>query len=561
MCEYIKRAYHYMESVLNGTKLSNRWEKLACRRQLDDLMRPDFDYYFDEDAGERVCKFIELLNHVKGPKAGEHIYLEGWQCFIITVLFGWKNKKTHFRRFNKSYIELPRGNGKSTMASGITLYMLCADNEKGADVYSFATTREQARIVFDDALAMARGNKDLRDAYGLKCLNHSMVIIGTNSKFLPKSADAGTLDGLNTHCGVIDELHAHKTRNVYDVVNTSIGKRNQPLLFCITTAGTILDGICMEHHKIIEHILSGDINDDSYFGIIYTIDTGDDWKDITSAIKANPNWGISVNPRIIESQLVAANTSADAEKNYLTKHLDVWCNADVQWLKMDLFDKCVEDINPNDFQGQYCIYGMDLASKIDIACIIKLFWKEIEGTIHYYVFGDYWLPKDITNNNNNTLYSNWIRHNKLHLTEGAMIDISEIQSFIESDAVNYSTLCIGYDPFQATQIAYNLSMTGIEMAEVGATVKNMSEPMKYIQALIYSGRIHFSREDPIIRWMFGNVVCHFDVKDNIYPRKEKPENKIDGAVACIMAMRMAIFKDVENMYNGISSLDLNMLAI
>ena len=565
--DYIAKANRYIDAVLSGVKLANKWEILACKRQLKDLSRqddPDFEYYFDSKAGEKPCKFIELLEHVKGEKAGENIKLEDWQVFIYTTIFGWLNKKTGKRRFNKAYIESPRGNGKSTMLSCTGLFMEVADGEKGADVYSFATTRDQARIVFDDALAMARGNKDLRDYYGITCLNHAIIVLGTNSKFQPKSADANTLDGLNTHCAIIDELHAHKTREVYDVVNTSIGKRAQPLLFCITTAGVILDGICMEQHKLLEHILEGDIVDDSFFGIIYTIDEGDDWQDINSAIKANPNWNVSVNPKIIISKLAEAKISADAERNYKTKHLDVWCNADTQWLKMSYFDKCVQDIRPEDFTGYPCIYGIDLASKLDMACVMKLFWKPDEkGVIHYYVFGDYWLPeKALTENKKNTFYSNWKRDGLLHVTPGAINDLGEMERFVAEDATKYMALCIGYDPFQATQMAGNLAMLGLEMSEVGATVKNLSEPMKSTQALIYANRIHFSKYDPIIRWMFSNVVCHSDSKENIFPRKERPENKIDGAVATIMAMRMAIFKDVENNYAGYNYfMDFSMLAI
>ena len=563
---YIEKANRYIDAVLSGKKPANKWEKLACQRQLNDLARqndPDFEYYFDSAESFRPCKFIELLKHVKGEKAGENIKLEDWQVFIYTTIFGWQNKKTHKRRFNKAYVESPRGNGKSTMLSGTGLFTLSADHEKGADVYSFATTRDQAKIVFDDALAMARGNKDLRDAFGITCLNHSMVVIGTNSKFLPKSADANTLDGLNTHCAIIDELHAHKTREVYDVVNTSIGKRAQPLLFCITTAGTILDGICMEQHRLLEHILSGDIVDECFFGIIYTIDEGDDWQDINSAIKANPNWNVSVNPKIIASKLSEALISADAERNYKTKHLDVWCNADTQWLKMSYFDKCIQNIRPEDFAGYPCIYGIDLASKLDIACVIKLFWKHVDGVIHYYVFGDYWLPeKALKENKKNTFYSNWSRDKLLHITPGEINDLNDMQNFIAQDATNYMNIAVGYDPFQATQMACNLSMMGLEMAEVGATVKNFSEPMKSIQALIYANRIHFSKHDPVIRWMFSNVVCHVDSKDNIFPRKEHPDNKIDGAVATVMAMKMAIFKDVENNYIGCNNLmDFSMLSI
>lgn len=552
--DYVDKAKRYITKVLDGKIPACRWVKFACLRQKQDLERKKsskFPYHFDRKKANKPCKFIECLCHVKGPKAGECIHLEDWQCFIITTIFGWVDDNG-FRRFSQAYIEVGRGNGKSTFCSGIGLYMLCADGELGADIYSFATTRDQARIVFDDALAMARGNKDLQRYYGLTPLNNSMVIIGTNSKFLPKSADAGTLDGLNTHLGIIDELHAHKTRKVYDVVNSSTSKRTQSLIFTITTAGYILDGICMERRRTVGHVLDGSVIDEALFGIIYTIDEDDDWQSEIALRKANPNWNISVNPKQIMSELISAKLNTSAQKEYLTKHLDVWVNSDHQWLKMEHYRQCIDSsLKESDFFGEYAIYGLDLASKLDISALIRLHWREIDGVIHYYVFPYFYLPADAVHSSDNSQYEGWAKDEYIQTTDGPITDLNALQEWIAEDVKQYSVLSVAYDPMQATQMSQNLLGDGVPMVELAQNLKNMSEPMKQVQALIYTGRLHIA-DNPVMHWMASNVVCHTDAKENIYPRKEKVQNKIDGMVALIMAINQAIQLDIEHQYISVN---------
>ena len=550
--DYVEKAERYIKKVITGKIDACLFVRQACTRQVNDLKKKKtkkFPYIFDKKKANRVCQFIENLSHVKGVKAGEPVHLEDWQCFILTTVFGWV-KEDGARRFTQTYIEVPRGNGKSTLCSGIALYMECADGEQGAEVYSFATTREQAGIVFGDALAMARGNKDFKNYFGVTCLNHSVIVLGTNSKFMAKSSDAGTLDGLNTHCGIIDELHAHKTRHVYDVVISSIGKRAQPLVFCITTAGFYLHGICMERRKTTAKVLAGAVSIDSLFGIIYTIDEDDDWKTEKAVIKANPNWGVSVNPDIMRGELANALVNTSAQKNYLTKHLDVWVNSDSAWLDMSKYNACIDtSFTPEDFAGKPCIYGVDLASKLDLSGVIKLFWKknQDDGLIHYYVWADFFLPSDTVKNSGNTSYYGWVEDGHLRTTDGAITDIGQIEQFIIEDYKKFDTLSVAYDPMQATQMAQGLLQDGAPMVELYQNLKNLSEPMKTLQALMYSGRLHVLN-NPVLHWNAANVVAHTDAKENIYPRKEKPEDKIDGIVALIMAFNQAIFLDVENNY-------------
>ena len=543
--DYVAIAKEYMRGVLDGSVPACSFVKQAVQRQLNDLRRwgPEGgDYYFDEKEASRPCWFIENLTHTKGELAGRAIHLEPWQCFLLTTLFGWKSKAGN-RRFRSAYVEVGRGNGKSTLLSGIGLFCLCADHEPGAEVYSFATTREQAKIVFGDAQTMARGNRALQEAYGLEVTAHALYVPATNSTFQAKSAEGSTLDGLNTHLAIIDELHAHKKRDVFDVVETSLGKRRNSLMVSITTAGVDRTGICYEQRTLVTKILSGSLQDESYFGIIYTLDPDDDWKSDEALAKANPNWGVSVRPEVIRALQAKAIATPSAENNFKTKHLDVWCNADVGWMDMNAWDACAdESLDESDFDGEPCWLGLDLASTSDMTAKVKIFQRKIDGSSHYYLFGDYWLPRTAIERGVNSQYQGWEYLGYLHVCEGPVKDFAEIRDSILEDCGRYSVQSVAYDPFQAVQLSKELSDDGVPMVLCKQTVANLSDPMKQFQALVLDHRLHFNG-DPVLTWMVSNVVCHVDVKENIYPRKDAPENKIDGVVAGIMALSRALLND------------------
>ena len=543
--DYVAIAKEYMSGVLDGSVPACSFVKQAVQRQLNDLRRwgaEGGDYYFDEKEASRPCWFIENLTHTKGELAGRAIHLEPWQCFLLTTLFGWKAKAGN-RRFRSAYVEVARGNGKSTLLSGIGLFCLCADHEPGAEVYSFATTREQAKIVFGDAQTMARGNRALQEAYGLEVTAHALYVPATNSTFQAKSAEGSTLDGLNTHLAIIDELHAHKKRDVFDVVETSLGKRRNSLMVSITTAGVDRTGICYEQRTLVTKILSGSLQDESYFGIIYTLDPDDDWKSDEALAKANPNWGVSVRPEVIRALQAKAIATPSAENNFKTKHLDVWCNADVGWMDMKAWDACAdESLDESDFDGEQCWLGLDLASTSDMTAKVKIFQRKIDGSSHYYLFGDYWLPRTAIERGVNSQYQGWEYLGYLHVCEGPVTDFAEIRDSILEDCGRYSVQSVAYDPFQAVQLSKELSDDGVPMVLCKQTVANLSDPMKQFQALVLDHRLHFNG-DPVLTWMVSNVVCHVDVKENIYPRKDAPENKIDGVVAGIMALSRALLND------------------
>lgn len=539
--DHVAIADGYIDDVLGGRIPACKWVRLACERQRGDLARADWQWRFDESRAAHVARFIELLPHVKGEWARGRgtIVLAPWQCFVLTTVFGWVDEAGR-RRFKKCYTEIPRKNAKSTLSSGVGLYLLTADDEPGAEVYSAATTRDQAKIVWGDARAMTAASPLFRRRFGVETGAHAIFVPGENASFKPLSRDqGGNLDGLNLHGGIVDEFHGHKDRAIWDVLVTAMGARAQPLLWAITTAGFDRSGICYEERSYVTKILDRVIADEEYFGIVYTIDEADDWADPASWAKANPNWGVSVKPEAIEREARKAMQMASAQNNFLTKHLNVWVNADTAWMDMRAWERCADlQMTPEDFAGARCVLGLDLASKIDIASKVRLF--EQDGI--YSLFADHYLPERAVDVSVNSQYGGWRREGWLTVTDGEVTDYDVIEDGIRADCARFDVAEVAYDPFQATQLSGHLMAEGVPMVEMRPTVLNFSEPMKQLEALVISGKLRHNG-DPVLTWMVSNVVCHRDAKDNIYPRKERPEMKIDGVVAALMALGRAMVRD------------------
>ena len=553
--DYCAIAADYAARVLDGSQLACKWVKLACQRQRDDLKRwkEGGPFVWDPEAASRVCRFIELLTHTKGELAGQRIKLEPWQAFILTTAFGWRRREDGGRRFRRVYIEVARGNGKSCLSSGVALYCLVADNEPGAEVYSFATTRDQAKIVFGDAKRMAETNLPLRKRFGLEVLANALYVPSTGSTFQAKSAEGSTLDGLNTHLAVVDELHAHKTRAVYDVVETSLGKRRSSLLWCITTAGFDTSGICYEVRTMSTRVLERQAIDETQFAVIYTADEEDNWTTLEALEKANPNWGVSVRPEMILSLLAKAKALPSAINNFKTKHLDIWCSASNAWMDMGAWAQCEDhSLRLEDFEGERCIIGLDLGSKNDMTAKVKVFPIETDGPTRYAVFCDFYLPERAVENAVNSQYSGWAEQGLLHVTPGAMTDLNVVEEALREDLSRFNVEAVVYDPWQATQMATTLADDDAPMVECRMTVQNMSDPMKSVEALVLDRRL-LHDGNPILTWMMGNVVAKLDAKDNIFPRKERYEQKIDGVIALIMAMGNALADDNDDFKGFVES--------
>lgn len=539
------RAQAYAKGVVAGLIPACNFVVLACKRHLADLAAPDFAYRFDEAKADRACAFIELCPHIKGPLASrsELIRLAEWQVFIVAVVFGWVDAEGN-RRFRRVYIEVPRGNGKSALSSTIGLYMLALDGEAGAEVYSAATTRDQARIVFRDAQAMARKMDRFRQRFGIEVTAQAVVQMKSSSSFKALSAEGNTLDGLNIHLAVVDELHAHKTRDVYDVLETGLGKRPQSLMWVITTAGSNKHGICYEVRDYVAKVLAGVVEDQSTFGIIYTVDEGDDPFAVETLAKANPNWGVSVDPAYVLQLATKARQSAQSRSNYLTKHLNIWVDANSALFDTAHWRKCEDkSLDEADFAEDEAVMGLDLASKIDIAARLNLYRRMIGSVAHFYVFPRFYLPYAAIEEERHPMYRGWEMQGDLYATPGETIDFGIIEDEIKAEGPGMNLQAVATDPWQAQQMIQNLKRDGMPAEEYRQTVQNMSEATKSLDALMREGRIHHPG-NAVLNWMIGNVVGHYDAKENVYPRKEMDKNKIDGAVALIMALGWFIKQDL-----------------
>lgn len=539
--EIIKK---YCEFVINGKIPACKYAQLACKRHLNDLERSkkerDYPFYFDEAAADRICRFVGALPHVKGKLAGQPIKLEPWQRFVLGVPFGWKRKKDDQRRFREAYIEVPRKNAKSTISSGVALYMLGWDGEGGAEVYAAATNEKQARIVFDDAANMVRKVPGLKKIIGVH--QDNLHILASASKFEPCAANAATLDGLNPHCVILDEVHAHRTRALYDVMKSAMGARSQPMLWQITTAGFNLAGVGYEQHQYLRKILEGTHEDDSFFGILYSIDEGDDWTDPEVWRKANPNFGVSVYPDYLDSFCTKAKDTPSNLTNFLTKHLCKWVNADVSWMNMEFWHRAEQKIYKiEDFLGEPCWVGMDLASRDDVASVYTIFKRD--GV--YYGFGKHYLPEMVVDeraHSTHAHYAKWAYTGQFTLTDGETTDYGHIRDDILELASKYDVRAIGYDRYNATQLVSELIAEGLQMVEIPQSARELSDPMKHTFVLIKERKLlHDGNE--AMTWMVSNVACHEDRNENIFPVKSSKHLKIDGAVAMIMAVKRAILHD------------------
>lgn len=537
---YVEKAWAYAEGVVAGVIPACLYVRQACQRQLADLENPPPGYRFDPDRASEICRFTELCKHIKGPLAsrGETLKLEGWQVFILTTVFGWVDEKGN-RRFRHVYIEVPRGNGKSALSSTVGLFMLALDGEAGAEVYSAATTRDQARIVFRDAQAMARKMPAFLSRLGIEVTAQAIVQQRSSSSFKALSADGHTLDGLNIHLAVVDELHAHKSRDVHDVLESGMGKRPQSLLWEITTAGFNKHGICYEVRDYAIKVLAGTVADQAAtatFAIVYTIDEGDDPYTEDALRKANPNWGVSVDPAVVMQAAMKAQQSTQRRTNYLTKHLNVWVDANSALYDTQHWRACEDKaLDEADFAADECVIGLDLASKIDMAARVNVYRREVDGKSHYFVFPRFYLPRAAIEEERHPMYRGWEMQGDLYATPGETTDFGIIEDEIRTDGPGLDLKAVATDPWQAQQMIQSLKRDGMPAEEYRQTVANMSEATKTLDALMREGRVHHPG-NAVLNWMIGNVVGHYDAKENVYPRKELPGNKIDGAIALIMAL-------------------------
>lgn len=533
----------YVSGVLSGEILACKWIRLACERHRRDReAKASFPYKFDSDKAERACKFAEFFPHVKGKWAAkqEKLKLEPWQCFALGSMFGWVNKKTGLRRYRKARLYLPRKNGKSLLVAPVGLYMLTADGEPGAEVYSGATSEKQAWEVFGPARQMAKMVPDFSAAYGVEVNAKSLTRTGDMAKFEPVIGKPG--DGSSPHCSITDEYHEHATDEQLATMETGMGAREQPLSIVVSTAGDNVAGPCRDDWLDCQKVLEGVNEDDRLFALIYTVDQEDDWTSESSLRKANPNFDISVSGEFLVAQLRDAINNPRKQGHFKTKHLNMWVQARDAFINMQRWAECKRPLKLEDFKGKRCFLGMDLASKIDLTAIELLFPME-DG--QFARFGRYYLPEETVQLPENQHYQGWHKDGHLIATDGNQTDYFHVLEDIKQLAEEFEIEKLAYDPHNATMLVTALQEEGLPMVSFGPTVLNFSEPMKQIEAMIKDRKL-LHDGDPVMNWSMSNVTAKLDRKDNVFPNKERPENKIDPFVALCMAMGVAMTAQVKD---------------
>ena len=534
---HCKATDRYARGVSTGKIPANQWIKLAIQRYLDDMEAAKgggSPYYFDPEAAQHACDFIELMPHTKGKWArdGKTLGLQDWQAFFVCNIFGWKRRDNDARRFTEADLWVPRKNGKSQLAAAIGNYMLVADGEYAPEVYSGATTEKQALEVFVPAKMMALKCEEFIDAFGVEVNAKNLSVPDTGAKFEPIIGNPG--DGSSPHCAIVDEYHEHPDDRQFDTMVTGMGAREQPLLLMITTAGDDLSGPCYSLQQDCQRMLKGAKGMDHVFAMIYGVDPEDDWTSIAALKKANPNYGVSVSKEYLKQQLARARNVPRKQSAYKTKHLNIWVGSkDAFYNVMKWESLGDETLKLEDFKGERVYLGLDLASRVDIAALEVLIPLDDETFIQ---FGKHYLPEQALEIEH---YEGWHAEGKLIITDGEIIDFEEIKEDILELCSFFEVAELAYDPFQATKLVTELMDEGVPVVEMRPTVLNFSEPMKELDAIIRDQRIRHNG-DPVFTWMLGNVTGKLDKKDNVYPNKEKPENKIDGPVALIMALGRAM---------------------
>jgi phage terminase large subunit-like protein len=540
---YVATANEYAREVVSGRVLACKWVQLAAQRHLDDLARArkGWLYAFDETKANRACRFIEQLPHTKGDWAAkrQNIKLEPWQCFIETSIFGWIQVRDAMRRFRIAYLCVSRKNGKSAIAAGTGNYMFAADGEFGAEIYSGATTEKQAWEVFRPAKQMIERTPRLKEVFGIYVGAKNMAVLANGSRFEPVIGKPG--DGASPSCAIVDEYHEHDTDELFDTMRTGMGARKQALMLVITTAGSNVAGPCRALQSDVEKVLEGSIQRDELFGTIYTIDEKDDWTSELALRKANPNYDVSVFGDFLRTEQLNAIRDSRKQNIFKTKHLNIWVGASIAWMNMQKWNSLADpSLDAKEFRGLPCYAAVDLASKLDLTARVKVFKKQIGKDDHYYAFADCYLPEERASEPELQHYHKWVHDGHLKTTPGNVIDYDTIEADTVADCITYKISELGFDPWNAEQFAQGIATkTRTQAVEVPQQARSLSDPMKQLEALVAAGRLHHDG-NPVLTWCMSNIVAHADKKDNIFPNKEKAENKIDAGLALVMALSRAL---------------------
>lgn len=528
------------------------WKPSSSWRELQRNHLPGYDpyetgdgYEFDENAANISCWFFEKLKLIEGEKAGQPFKLEPWQEAIVGAMYGWKSKKTGLRRYREVFIYVPRKNGKTMIAAGLVLVAMFIDKEPGAQIYSAAAEREQAALVFRQASGMIAREPALAGKCKVFRSFKSIERPETNTIYKALSAEAETKHGLGAHMVIVDELHAHPNGELVDVLQTSMGSRREPMMVHITTSDYDRPSICNTKHEYAKNVRDGIFEDASFLPVVYEASESDDWTSVDVWKRVNPNYGVSVSPEYLERECQRAKNEPSYENTFKRLHLNIKTQQDVRWLPMSKWQACDDSPVPSG----HCFAGLDLASTTDVAALV-LYWPETHSLVPWF-----WIPADSAEKRerqHGVPYLTWSRQGLITATPGNVIDYNYIRAQINEIVDTYDVRKIGYDPWNATQLAQQLQDDdGLPMLQFRQGYASMNEPSKEFERLLMSEQLRHGG-NPVLSWMASNATAKTDPSGNIKPDKAKSSEKIDGIVASIMAVGLAITTENNTFSPGIA---------
>ena len=510
--------------------------------------------WFDVSAAEMVCEFFPAcLRHIEGELAGQPFKIEPWQQAMTGCLFGWK-RADGTRRYREAFVYVPRKNGKSPWAAGIANYVLFCDDEQGQQNLCAAGDREQAALVYRHCKGMIEQEPELdrrAKIYG-GAGHRSVTKPEDGSSFRVISSEADTKHGGNLHLAIIDELHVQKSRDLVDVIQTSMASANrrQPLLIHITTADFARASICNEKLDYASKVRDGVIQDHSFLPVIYAATIEDDWTSPKIWKQANPNIDVSVSREYLERECQRAQDVPGYENTFKRLHLNIQTEQDVRWLALDQWDRGIGDVAwtdiPGHMIGRECFGALDLSSKQDLTAWVLVFPPHIEGS-PWVILPRFYAPRDSARERerrDRVPYIQWAREDAITLTEGNVVDYEHIKDQVKRDHKKFSIKQVAYDPWNATQIALQLADAGATMIEFGQGYRSMSEPAKETAKLLAEGKMAHGGH-PVLRWNAANVAIEEDPAGNIKPSKKKSTERIDGIVATVMGVGLAILAETK----------------
>jgi len=541
----------YAAAVVSGELPAGKYHRLACVRHQRDMARqatPGFPFRFDLAKAEQFFRFAGLLKHYKGQWSGQPIVLRPYQQFRLGSLFGWVHAETGLRRFRTAYNEIPRKNGKTLEAAVVLLYGSFFDGEPGAEGYTIATKRDQAKLVFNDAKKLVQSS-GLKSRIGVRVAN--LHRDETSSKAEPLGADHDSTDGLNPSIYIVDEFHAHKTRGLIDVMETATGARRQPIGFQITTAGDDPISPCGDQHDYACKILDGVLVDETFFAFIASADPDDDWTLATTAAKANPNYGVSVNPEDLAAKVTKATSMPSASATYKQKHLNLWVNASAPCLSVEGWRQGQSAWVPEDMAHESCYVGIDLASKIDL-CALSFVFPPAPGRGSWRLVQHLWTPADTLvdrAHRDRAPYGTWVEQGWLTAVPGTRVDHQLLRAVLRAGRDLYDIEQIGFDPWHADtlidQLIHEDGFAETQVLAVPQTFAGMSSACLRMQAEILSGAVD-ARGCPVTAWAVSNVVDQRDGKDNAMFVKKKSRGRIDPVIAATIGLALQLRAPAEH---------------